>query len=558
MENNEDNKFKNRVGLVYCRVSSKRQETEGRGLMSQESRCIKELQIRQIPYRKTFADSFTGGGDFMRRPAMRDLLEYIDRHPNEKFVIVFDDLKRFARDVEFHIKLRTSLRIRDVLPLCLNFNFDDSPEGRYTELLMAGSAELERAQNRRQVLQKQKARLEKGYWAFRSKRGYTMTPDALHGTIPIPNKEGLEILQPALEGFASGLYARKIDVCRFLVEKGFWKKQSPERYIDKITTILTDPFYAGLIEYKEWDVVRVVGKHKGLISTEIFDRIQLRLKKENLGKTIRRDQSEDFIHRGLVNCDTCGSHLTAMWAKKRTYRYYFCQNKKCEFRAKAIPLEHIEKGFDHILSHLNLSQDLEQEIKSTFDKVWKEETSDLIKQDLQRLKDIETVEQQIAEFAKLSVKAKNEFVRNSYETQIEKLSEDLIRLKGVVSINQTDLDTPYQTALEKVIEFLKSPYDIWVNATLKEKHELYFFIFERKLAFNHKTGYQTNKIQSYISLFELFMCPEALDVEMPGIEPGCKRYIQSSLRRYRALKFNPVTEKVRKTSQDDLFSSDCK
>src|ERR1035437_3927265 len=116
---NTENPYEGREGLVYARVSSKRQETEGSGLESQEGRCVNELKILNVPYIKTFPDSFSGGGDFMKRPAMREMLSYVDAHPHKKFVIVFDDLKRFARDTKFHFDLRTALKARNILPKCL-------------------------------------------------------------------------------------------------------------------------------------------------------------------------------------------------------------------------------------------------------------------------------------------------------------------------------------------------------------------------------------------------------------------------------------------------------
>lgn len=96
----------------------------------------------------------------MKRPAMRAFLKYIDEHPYQKFVVIFDDLKRFARDVQFHIELKAAFAYRQTILKCLNFEFGDTPEANYSEILMAASAELERKQNQRQVVQKQKARLE--------------------------------------------------------------------------------------------------------------------------------------------------------------------------------------------------------------------------------------------------------------------------------------------------------------------------------------------------------------------------------------------------------------
>lgn len=52
------------------------------------------------------------------------LLSYLDAHPNETFVVIFDDLKRLARDHEFHFKLRAALNAKSASVECLNFNFD--------------------------------------------------------------------------------------------------------------------------------------------------------------------------------------------------------------------------------------------------------------------------------------------------------------------------------------------------------------------------------------------------------------------------------------------------
>lgn len=273
--------------LLYCRVSSKRQETEGHGLDSQEHRCKAYAASLGHSVEKVFPDSFTGGGNFMDRPAMRELLDYVDKHPTKKYVVIFDDLKRFARDTIFHWNLRSAFKARGIIPLCLNYKFDDTPEGTFVETIFAAQNQLEREQNRRQVVQKMKARLEAGYWPFRRKRGYTIVKDPLHGKLAVPDDEGLMVLKPAIEGFAMGKFTRKVDVCRHLVDKGFWKVQEPEKYTDELTAIFTDPFYFGDIEYKPWGVSRRKGHHEPIISHETFEAVQKRLKHDGLNKRIR-------------------------------------------------------------------------------------------------------------------------------------------------------------------------------------------------------------------------------------------------------------------------------
>ena len=112
--------------LIYCRVSTTKQEDEGNGLESQEMRCRQYAQSMGYEVEAVFPDSVSGGGDFMKRPGMVALLSYLDAQPGTNgYVVIFDDLKRFARDTEFHIRLRQAFRLRGARVECLNFRFEE-------------------------------------------------------------------------------------------------------------------------------------------------------------------------------------------------------------------------------------------------------------------------------------------------------------------------------------------------------------------------------------------------------------------------------------------------
>ena len=517
----QEDKYEDREGLIYARVSSKRQEIEGSGLVTQEGRCKQDLEYAGVPYMETFPDSYSGGGDFMNRPAMREMLEYIDDKPHKKYVVVFDDLKRFARDVEFHFKLRAAFEARGVLLRCLNYNFDESPEGRFTELIMAGQAELEREQNKRQVVQKQKARLDLGYWAFGSKKGYQMTDDLIHGKISIPKEPEASILREGMEGFANGTFIRKIDVCRFLVEKGFWSKQLPERYIDKLTVILKDSFYAGYIEYPKWDVEKKIGKHQGIVSDETFNAIQKRLESESLNKRIRVDVSADFPLRGLLMCEDCNQSLTGAWSQGRSnrYAYYFCQNKDCGQKRVSHRKKDVEDGFIDLMKEQTLKSEVRVLTETIFNKVWKDEVSNLQAFEVSQEKEIRLLEEKLKQLANMAIGAKSETVRDTYEKEIEDTANRIESMK-LDSAAELDLDIPYRTALNKVTGMLESPYKIWESVDVLEKQRLFFFIFDEKLPYSKKAGYRTDKLPCAVRLFEDFVTSNTRDVEMARIEPA--------------------------------------
>ncbi len=499
--------------LIYCRVSSDRQKTEGHGLESQEQRCREFALKNNYEVSEVFKDSFSGGGDFMNRPAMRNMLEYIDKNKHINFVVIFDDLKRFARDTAFHLKLRTTFKAKDVLLKCLNYNFEDTPEGEFVETILAAQGQLEKEQNKRQVVQKQKSRLELGYWAFGSKKGYKQTKDPLHGTLSIPTKES-EILREALEGFAMGRFQRKIDVCRFLVEKGFWKKQRPEKYIDKFTAVARDCFYMGDIEYLPWEVSRRKGKHQGIITLEVFDLIQKRLNKEDSGKRIRIDLSEDFPLRSLVNCCECKNPLTGAWSKGRNsrYPYYFYQHKDCINYSKTIRKEKLELDFDSFIKKQKLNDEVSKVVSIIFERSWNEEVS-TYKNSTNIIKNKSRVlEEKISQLTDRLISAKTEGIQRGYESQIEKAQNEIDQLNAVDS-RQTDLSVPYRTALDKAVTLLKNPYKIWSEVDVIEKQKLFYFIFEDNIAYSKKDGYRTAQKTYAIRLFEEFVDSNSLDVD---------------------------------------------
>lgn len=125
IQDEEDTNIRNGNGGDYILPrSSKRQKDQGSGLDSQEHRCREYAAARGLNVEAVFPDDISGGGDFMKRPGMVALLAYLSAQVDKRYVVIFDDLKRFARDTEFHIKLRRELANRNATVECLNFKFE--------------------------------------------------------------------------------------------------------------------------------------------------------------------------------------------------------------------------------------------------------------------------------------------------------------------------------------------------------------------------------------------------------------------------------------------------
>ena len=124
-----------------------------------------------------------------------EVLKYIDTFPYRKFVVLVDDISRLARDVRGHFGLREAIRRRGVSVESPNFNFEDTPEGEMVEGMTAVTSEYQRKVNRRQVIQKMRARLDSGYWPFGPRTGYKHIRHSQHGVLGVPTESAKEILE---------------------------------------------------------------------------------------------------------------------------------------------------------------------------------------------------------------------------------------------------------------------------------------------------------------------------------------------------------------------------
>ncbi|MCB1385946.1 MAG: recombinase family protein [Nitratireductor sp.] len=340
--------------LIYCRVSSARQEEEGSGLQSQEHRCREKARQLGCEVEKIFPDVMTGGGDFMKRRGMVDLLAHLDANPHKRYLVIFDDLKRYSRDTEFHLALRREMQARNAIRLCLNFNFEDTPEGKFYETVMAATGTLEREQNARQTRQKTRARMEQGYWALAAPKGYTYVKAKAGGHVLVPDEPIASVVREAYESYACGRLETLAEVRRFLESHPDYPKDKKGRVPQqRVTELLTRPLYAGYICNEGYGIQWLKAKHEPLISLETYEKVQER----RVGKVkapLRKNLNESFPLRGFVLCGDCGNPFTACFSKGRsnTYPYYLCDTKGCDSYRKSIPRAQIEGEFADIVQSL--------------------------------------------------------------------------------------------------------------------------------------------------------------------------------------------------------------
>ncbi|MEP3918449.1 recombinase family protein, partial [Ascidiaceihabitans sp.] len=452
----------NRKAVIYCRVSSKAQESEGHGLQSQETRCRQYAEIKGYDVAVVFPDTVTGGGDFMQRPGMVALLSFLDAQPDERFVVIFDDLKRFARDTRFHLDLRDAFRKRGATIECLNYKFDDTPEGEFVETILAAQGALERKQNGRQVAQKMKARMQNGYWIHTAPIGFRYETFEGRGKMLVPNPPFDGIIREAFEGYASGRFRTQAEVKRFFESfPDFPRNKHGEVKQQRVSDILSHSAYTGHICSENYGISWLKGRHTPLISLETFDKVQER-RAGSVKAPKRANIGDAFALRGIVTCACCDVPLRSSVSKGNGgfYPYYLCQTKGCEAYGKSIKRDTLENDVGNIIKTLQPTRDVITMAKAMFRVAWEQrrtQAQDILRSGKRQLtaldKEIDTVLQRI-------MQASNATVIRSYEDRVAKLERD----KAVLAENlakQAEPKGSFEEKLEPALTFLANPWKLW-------------------------------------------------------------------------------------------------
>lgn len=125
-------------------------------------------------------------------------------------------------------------------------------------------------------------------------------------------------------------------------------------------SLLTNPFYYGMIRYPEKTGELHQGKHEPMVTVQEFDRVQ-----EIIGtRNAIRPKSESFAFTGLMKCGNCGCSITAESKVKRCkngnshyYTYYHCTKKKVDAKCdqKCVEVRSLEIMFKEKLEDLKIS-----------------------------------------------------------------------------------------------------------------------------------------------------------------------------------------------------------
>lgn len=477
--------------VIYCRVSSDKQVTDGHGLESQEHRCREYCKKEGYQVIDIFKDEgISGGLGLEHRKGISDLVEHVKDQKGEKTIVVFDDLKRISRDVYFYTLLKNLLKDDNVEFKSPNFNFEDTPEGRFIETISVATGQLEREQNARQVKQKMKARLEQGYWCISKVRGYKYDKGLL-----VPDEPEFSLLKNALKKFAKGDIQTPSEFREYLKSKGV---KFTESFLYRL---IRNMIYAGYYTREQWGVGLTKGNHEPMISMSEFKKIQDRIS-SRIYK--RRVSEEEFWLKKVYSCADCSKNLSCSFSKGRTksYLYYYCSNTKCKNRKVNIKPEVLLEELDKTMTSVAFNIDQKKEIVSSAKRflLIEKEVMDMQTKTIED--EIKSLDKKIdSKFKKFDV-VSSEIIIKRLESEIEEQQKNRIELADQLEdLKKISNHDQLMDKIDEIISFVENIPRLWGIASNDEKFLMFKFVMCKPLSFSFEEKSISNRFeQDYIRL----------------------------------------------------------
>jgi site-specific DNA recombinase len=504
--------------VIYARVSSERQVNEGGGLQSQEQRCQSFAQSCGYRVLETFFDDGVSGA-LIDRPGIQRLLAFLKRQGGETVVII-DDISRIARDVIAHMSLRAAIKAAGGRLESPSFAFGDTASDELLETIMAATAQYGRKGNREQVLNRQKARLQMGYWTFPSPPGYRFEKHSVHKKILVPSDAARRVLAPALEGFAAGRLQTNREFVLYLEENGFFADRRPVgiTVLEKRAARILDclPFYAGFIEYAPWAVDRAHGQHEAIVSPATLARLEARLgRRDKPTAAARADSDSRLILRRFVRCSACGRPLTGSVAKG-LYPRYSCYNQagRCSRYGHSIFANRIEPAFEDLLLSLAPRKEFMDLVEREAGAAWQRRRTEW---EGERVRLEQEVQKSRADIPSLVRRLGK--VSDAVATEIEK---EIAALKQEAQAQESTLalyrESPpdFERAFETVSTLFRNPHSYWKNGSDKQKRTVHTIVFTVPPTFDLKSGFSTYELSLPYLISASFNASHSRMVEVAG------------------------------------------
>ena len=359
------------VKVKYCLYARKSTESEERQVLSIDSQIKEMLQLAEregleivTMKRESHSAKETG-----QRPIFNEIVEEL-RIGKYNGILTWapDRISRNAGDLGKIVDLMDAGKLHEIRTF--GQRFTNSPSEKFLLMILGSQAKLENDNRGVNVKRGLRMRAEMGLWAGRAPLGYLIQGHMDKKCQVIVDPLRAPIIKKIFEKVAYENWSgRKVyNWLRF--ELNFYTRGNKPLTLSGVYKILGSHFFYGVFERPKGSGNWYQGKHEPLITQELFEKAQARLKRDQIVR-----ETKEFAFTKLFTCGYCGSGISAeeKWKELKAggsnrYIYYSCsraRDRNCKnkyIREEDLIIE-LLKILDQVsLNELGMRQKLEDEI----------------------------------------------------------------------------------------------------------------------------------------------------------------------------------------------------
>ena len=321
----EQNKMK------YCLYARKSTEAEEKQALSIDSQIkeMKQIADREnltiVEIRKESHSAKESG----QRPVFEEIVKDIDTGIfNGIITWAPDRLSRNAGDLGKLVDRMDQKKLVQIKTF--GQNFTNSPSDKFLLMILCSQAKLENDNKSINVKRGMRTRCEMGLWPAQPPTGYRKVNDRMAKCEVEIDPERADVIRQIFEKISyekwsvSKVHAWLRYDLNFKTHRGFHLS------IGNVFKIINNTFYYGRFEFPQGGGIWYEGKHKPIISKELFDETRNSVKSQ-----VIKSQGKEFAFTRIMKCGVCGSGITADEKFKKLlnggvnrYVYYRCTKAK--------------------------------------------------------------------------------------------------------------------------------------------------------------------------------------------------------------------------------------
>ncbi len=303
-----------KTAAAYIRVSTDDQTEYSPSSQLEKIREYAKRNDYILPDEYIFIDEGISGRTTAKRPNFNKMIGIAKTSPKPFDAILLWKFSRFARNREDSIVYKSMLRKQcGIDVISISENIGDDKMSVIMEAMIEAMDEYYSINLAEEVKRGMNEKVSRGEAVTIPSFGY----DIRDGKY-IPDPETAPVLKRIFSDFLDG--KGMVTIARELNDNGYRTRRGNRFENRTVRYILKNPVYTGKIRWTPTgkanhrsdnpDTLIIDGTHEPLISQEMFDKVQDRLRKISQTKYMREQSAKQpFMLQGLVRCSACGATL---------------------------------------------------------------------------------------------------------------------------------------------------------------------------------------------------------------------------------------------------------